>query len=165
MPTMPFGKYRDHLLTEIPEHYLVWLLTGRSDDFPEDLFDAIRAEVNERAVTSVIRALGRMSSIPVKMLKILPAFRRTAERAGVGRNLRCALEDEIIRLSHHCQAGCRRRPWQPEKTGSPTDERKEPVSRSRAVLCPASGLAGVPGQAGTKETSAHQARLPGCYDQ
>uniref|UniRef100_A0A7C4QKX3 J domain-containing protein n=1 Tax=Schlesneria paludicola TaxID=360056 RepID=A0A7C4QKX3_9PLAN len=43
---MPFGKYRGQPLSEIPQHYLEWLL--RSVDLRPSLEAAVIAELNQR---------------------------------------------------------------------------------------------------------------------
>jgi hypothetical protein len=43
---MPFGKYRDRLLSEIPDGYLAWLL--RECDLSPWLRDEVQSEIQQR---------------------------------------------------------------------------------------------------------------------
>ena len=46
MKVMPFGQYKNRLLTELPDEYLLWLLT--LDDLRDPLLSAARLEADRR---------------------------------------------------------------------------------------------------------------------
>lgn len=58
---MPFGKYKDYLICNLPEHYLVWY---RSKGFPKGKLGSLMATMYE------IRLNGLESILdPIKKLK------------------------------------------------------------------------------------------------
>ncbi len=46
MKAMPFGQYKNKLLTELPDDYVLWLLT--LDDLRDPLLSAIGLEADRR---------------------------------------------------------------------------------------------------------------------
>lgn len=101
MATMPWGKYEDQPLGEVPDQYLVWLVAGATDGLEDDLVHAIRSELHHRAVAALAESLGRKHTISRKTLRLVVASRRQAEAAGASRLVLARLDEQIIRLSHH----------------------------------------------------------------
>ena len=57
MKTMPFGQYKNKLLTELPDDYLLWLLT--LDDLKDPLLSAVGLEADRRMHTREEQAVTR----------------------------------------------------------------------------------------------------------
>ena len=96
---MPFGKYTDRPLTEVPEPYLMWLVVGATDDdLDADLRHAIWAELRRRTIIQLTRDLARARRISPPTLRLVCEVRRQMKLAGVAREELRPLNREIMRL-------------------------------------------------------------------
>lgn len=96
--TLPFGKYRDVEIENVPDHYLLFLASGPTGGLEWDLLIAIRAELYRRTVEQMTVTLSGMRAIHRKLLRCFLALRRRAKRLDVDRQALQDLDEEIIRL-------------------------------------------------------------------
>jgi hypothetical protein len=98
IPAMPFGKYADQPLDQIPEPYLLWLVTGATGGLDDDLVSAIWRVLHESAVRNVTAILRSRRTIDRELLKCARALKRRAVRWGDTGQACAELNREIIRL-------------------------------------------------------------------
>lgn len=68
---MPFGKYRDEDITDVPEQYLLWL---EQQNITEDLRDAINAELDRKHNASHGRPVKLITREQINILREFNAF-------------------------------------------------------------------------------------------
>ena len=95
---MPFGKYADQPLNEIPEQYLLWLVAGATGGLDDGLVAAIRGVLHESAVRNITGILRRRRTIDRELLKCARSLKRRAARWRDAGQACAELNQEIIRL-------------------------------------------------------------------
>lgn len=94
---MPFGKYRDRPLNEIPDKYLFWLLSG-DKGLDLELSEAARQELAERALCAMTRTLSECRTLDPKILDCARDFARSVRKLNLPRSLTGDLNRELSRL-------------------------------------------------------------------
>jgi hypothetical protein len=138
--TLPFGKYQDVEIDQVPDQYLIWLIAGATAGLDSELVEAIHAALARSAVRKLTATLAHGRAMGAKTQKRMRVFRAMVRRLGVTEEA-ADLKRELRRLARLTRKRVR--------------DGQEPVSRSRPVLRPKDGLAGIP--AG----SAHQGATQG----
>lgn len=77
---MPFGKYADQPLDQVPEQYLLWLVTGTTGGLDDGLVCAIRGVLHDSAVRNITAILRRRRTMDRELLKCARALKRRALR-------------------------------------------------------------------------------------